>query len=150
MIGVTRGVPADPWERSVPDVLMQQTSPYGTRRASLLRSESDVYLYVEDLVDAEPSTASVVWVANHRPAPPAAPSRHRRVRRRAWAPGGPGTRTAARHSIRTAHLVWFEEGDGVALVDDQGALAVVPGWAGRDDFYGYARYPGAAAPWPGS
>lgn len=83
------------------DVLMQQTSPYGTRRASLLRGEDDVYLYGEDLVDPEPSTVSVVWVANHRPAPtdgsePSPPGTPPRM-------GAGGTRypNGCPHSIRT-------------------------------------------------
>ena len=36
-------------------------------------------------------------------------------------------------------VVWFEEGDGVALVDADGLLAVIPGWGGADGFCGYAR-----------
>lgn len=125
---------------------MQETSPYGTRRASLLRGEADVYLYLEDLVDPEPATASAVWVANIGPAPvdgaevgpPRAPPRM----------GAGGTRhpDGCPPLDPEAHLVWFEEGDAVALVDGQGVLAVVPGWAGRDDFYGYARYARSRSP----
>jgi hypothetical protein len=37
-------------------------------------------------------------------------------------------------------LVWFEEGDAVALVDNEGVVAAIPGWAGRNDFFGYSRY----------
>ena len=122
------------------EVLLQETSPYGTRRASLLRGDGDVYLYLEDLVGPEPETVSAVWVANHRPAPAdpivevgdTAPPRM----------GAGGTRhpDGCPPLGPQPSLVWFEEGDAVAVVDGDGALAVIPGWAGRDGFYGYARH----------
>lgn len=125
----------------MPDLLMRSTSPYGTRRAVLLRGSDDIYLYLEDLTGEYDETSSAVWVANHRPVsgPPAADG--------AEDPGAPPRMAAG----GTAHpegcpplvdpeFVWFEEGDGVALVDGEGIVAVVPGWAGRDGFYGYSRY----------
>ena len=124
----------------MPELLMSETSPYRTRRASLLRGDGDVYLYLEDLVGPAPDTTSAVWVANHLPAPTDAA---------VVAPEGTPPRMGAggtRHPEgcpnlgRGLRLVWFEEGDAVALVDGEGVLAVIPGWAGRDEFYGYSRY----------
>ncbi|MEO6629178.1 MAG: suppressor of fused domain protein, partial [Aquihabitans sp.] len=133
----------------MPDLLLRDTSPYGTRRASVLRGDGDVYLYLEDLTGAAPQTASAVWVANHAPAPadsdvePAASA----VR------GGPARMMAS----GTAHpdgcppfdeldVVWFEEGDAVALVDGHGVVAMIPGWAGSNGFYGYSRYARGESP----
>ena len=119
---------------------MQQTSPYGTRRATVLRGEGDVYLYLEDLVGPHPQTVSAVWVANHGAAP---------VDAHTASPAGSPARMAAAGTSHPdgcppmatdAALVWFEEGDGVAVVDGDGVIAAVPGWAGRDGFYGYSRY----------
>lgn len=130
----------------MPELLLQETSPYQTRRASLLRGEGDCYLYLEDLVGGTPQTTSAVWVANHRPAPadasavtpPGTPPRM----------GAGGTRhpEGCPELGRRLELVWFEEGDAVALVDGEGVLAVIPGWAGRDEFYGYARYARGRSP----
>src|SRR5690606_39544178 len=40
----------------------------------------------------------------------------------------------------TLRAVWFEEGDGVALLDEEGLLAVIPGWAEADrGLPGYSR-----------
>jgi hypothetical protein len=124
----------------VPELLLQETSPYNTRRASLLRGDGDLYLYLEDLVGAAPATASAVWVANYLPAPAddaglaptGAPPRM----------GAAGTRfpEGCPDLGRQMSLVWFEEGDAVAVVDAEGVLAAIPGWAGRSDFYGYSRY----------
>lgn len=133
----------------VPEVLLQQTSPYGTRRASLLRGPSDTYLYLEDLTGTEPETRSAVWVSNHLPAPPGV-----QLALAAGADGAdPGVNGAPPRmgALGTLFpdgcpplgpglaLVWFEEGDGVALVDESGVVAAIPGWAGEDDFFGYAR-----------
>lgn len=124
----------------MPDMLLQETSPYRTRRASLLRGEGDVYLYLEDLTGPEARTRSAVWVLNHQPAPrendsPTVLGTPPRM-------GAGGTRHPEGGPGLDGHLelVWFEEGDAVALVDGEGILAVIPGWAGRDGFYGYARY----------
>ncbi len=119
---------------------MQSTSPYGSRRATLLRGEGDVYLYLEDVTGPVAETASAVWVANERPAPTDSydPTKGSGAPPR-MAPAG------TRHPdgcppLRQVELIWFEEGDAVALVDEQGVVAVVPGWGGRDGFYGYSRY----------
>ena len=122
----------------MPDLLLQETNPYGTRRASLLRGWGDAYLYLEDLVADAPSTRAAVWVANHAPTPrphedvePGAPPRM----------GAGGTLHPDGCPHPTAlRLVWFEEGDGVALLDDDGVLAAIPGWGGEGEFAGYARH----------
>lgn len=124
----------------MPELLLQETSPYNTRRASLLRGEGDLYLYLEDLIAGGPATTSAVWVANYLPAP---------TDRSVEAPPGTPPRMGAGGTRfpegcpdlgRALDLVWFEEGDAVAVVDAEGVLAAIPGWAGRSDFYGYSRY----------
>ncbi len=130
----------------MPELLMQQTSPYGTRRASLLRGEGDIYLYLEDLVGPTTTTTSAVWVANHLPAPsgrgePTDEGTPPRM-------GAGGTRHPEGCPVLSDRLdmVWFEEGDAVAIVDGEGVLAAIPGWAGRSEFYGYARYARGRSP----
>jgi len=125
---------------------MQSTSPYGSRRATLLRGDGDVYLYLEDVTGAVAETTSAVWVANERPAPTEA---HDPTR----SDGGPPRMApdGTRHPdgcppLRQVELVWFEEGDAVALVDESGVVAVVPGWGGREGFYGYSRYAAGQTP----
>lgn len=124
---------------SVPELLLQEISPYRTRRATLLRGADDTYLYLEDLTSDAPVTRSAVWVGNGTPAP----ERQSDV----VEIGAPARMLArgTRHpqgcpALVSPRLVWFEEGDGVALVDDSGVVAVIPGWAGADSFYGYSRW----------
>ena len=124
----------------MPELLLQEISPYSTRRASLLRGEGDLYLYLEDLVSPSPATTSAVWVANYLPAPT-----DQSVTSPAGTPprmGAGGTRfpEGCPDLGRAMTLVWFEEGDAVAIIDAEGVLAAIPGWAGRSEFYGYSRY----------
>jgi len=37
------------------------------------------------------------------------------------------------------HIVWFEEGDGAALIENGEILAIIPSWGGVGNFRGYAR-----------
>ena len=36
-------------------------------------------------------------------------------------------------------VVWFEEGHGAALLDEEGMFAIIPPWSGMGGFDGYAR-----------
>ncbi len=36
-------------------------------------------------------------------------------------------------------FVWFEEGNGVALLEDEDIIAVIPPWSGMESFHGYSR-----------
>lgn len=36
-------------------------------------------------------------------------------------------------------IVWFEEGDGAALLENDSILAIIPSWSGYQGFHGYSR-----------
>ncbi|GAA3760348.1 suppressor of fused domain protein [Flavobacterium ginsengiterrae] len=40
---------------------------------------------------------------------------------------------------KNLEIVWLEEGDGAALLENGEILCVIPSWGGNDGFYGYAR-----------
>ncbi|MEZ5204281.1 MAG: suppressor of fused domain protein [Acidimicrobiales bacterium] len=129
----------------MPELLLQAISPYQTRRASLLRGDGDLYLYLEDLVGPTPATASAVWVANYQQAPTDRSESPAGVPPRMGA-GGTQFPEGCPDLGRAMDLVWFEEGDAVAVVDAEGVLAAIPGWAGRSEFYGYSRYARGRSP----
>jgi len=127
----------------VPDTLIESANPYGTRRASVLVGEGTVYLYLTDVSDGPHGpTVSATWVANLGPAPAQLDLRP--------AQAGSGPPLMGREGTKfpqgcpppngPLQVVWFEEGDGVALLDSDVILAVIPGWGGTDGFYGYARH----------
>lgn len=120
-------------------MLLDQFSPYHSRRVVV---EADSTTTAAYLMDARDRIRVPVWLANHTLAPetsdpsglyrgsaplmPAANTRHPQGR----APFDPAALRA----------VWFEEGDGVALLDGEGLLAIIPGWAEADSgLPGYAR-----------
>lgn len=44
-------------------------------------------------------------------------------------------------------IVWFEEGDAAALLEEDRLICVIPGWSGYKDFHGYSRYALGTAPY---
>ncbi|MFC7327881.1 suppressor of fused domain protein [Marinactinospora rubrisoli] len=122
-----------------PRVLLDQLSPYRSRRVVV---ECDGRTTAAYLLDPRGEVRVPVWLANHEVAPdhdepdetagdraPLMPAPHTKH------PFGRSPLDADR-----LRVVWFEEGDGVALLDDDGLLAVIPGWAEADaGLPGYAR-----------
>jgi hypothetical protein len=110
-----------------PDVLVETESPYQSRTLTVEYDGVTTAAYLR--AGAEPLAAT--WIANHRPAP-AEPDLDRL--RAGLAPEMPAART--RHPEGTGPLdraalrvLWLEEGDGAALFDGAGLLAIIPGWS---------------------
>lgn len=119
------------------DILLDEVSPYRSRRVTVV---SDAHTTRAHLRDPRGEILVPVWLANHIAAPAVADP---------TAPGN-GTVVPARHTkhpkghppIPSDRLraVWFEEGDGVALLEEDSLLAVIPGWAEAEvGLPGYAR-----------
>ncbi|QKG26040.1 suppressor of fused domain protein [Actinomadura verrucosospora] len=120
-------------------VVHAEASPYGSRR---LVVESDGDVTAAYLRDARDSVIGAVWVANHREAPS---SLDRPRLEAGGAPLLPESHVAhprGREALDVSALevVWFEEGDGVAVLEAGDPLFVIPGWSdmGRG-IPGYAR-----------
>ncbi|RNL84748.1 suppressor of fused domain protein [Halostreptopolyspora alba] len=120
-------------------VLLNQVSPYLSRRVVV---ENDARTTAAYLLDAQGDVRVPVWLANHQAAPETSdPS----GLYRGQAPLMPATHTKhphgrARFAPDQLRAVWFEEGDGVALLDGDTPLAIIPGWAEADNgLPGYAR-----------
>jgi hypothetical protein len=118
--------------------LLDSLSPYGSRRLTVEFDGAVTAAYLRD----ETTLIAATWVANHVHAPrtsdlarvnagqaplmPAARTRHPRGR----PPLDPATLQA----------LWFEEGDGVALLERGTVLAVIPGWSDSSrGMPGYSR-----------
>lgn len=141
----------------MPEILAEDINPYRTRRASLLAEDGNLYLYLSALPLANrdpesfiPPTEAAVWVANLGPAPERLEPGHHNGRPPIMGRSGSTFPLGCPPPRGKPELVWFEEGDGVALLDADGLLAVIPGWGGRDGFSGYARYSADQTPlaWP--
>lgn len=122
--------PAD----GTPRTLLDETSPYGSRRVLVATNGTETWA---QLFDGAGGQVTALWLAAHRgPAPDVQLSVPPETTRN---PGG-------RPHFDSVEAVWFEEGDGVALFDSDGMLAVLPGWAGPETLPGYAREAVAQSP----
>ncbi|WP_051108940.1 suppressor of fused domain protein [Actinomadura flavalba] len=114
--------------RGTAEVVRAESSPYGSRRLVI---ECDGVVTSATLRDPRGTVVGAVWVANHRDAPAALD----RARMDAGAaPLLPATHVrtrAGRGPLEPTDLdiVWFEEGDGVAVLEAGEALFVIPGWS---------------------
>ncbi len=122
-----------------PTVIVFETSPDGSLDAIVQHDERTVYVYLNGR-DGNFGTRAC-WVRNliaapmeisqsdlRQGIPPALPRfviNH---------PNGLPAPTANDLSV-----VWFEEGNGIALFEKNSLLAVIPPWSGREAFHGYAR-----------
>jgi hypothetical protein len=123
-------------------LLLQEENPYGSRIAVVEDDGQTVYLYLMTGPPDDPQRQLFpVWVANRGPAPE---SEDVAAMREGNAPRMPSRGTRSPDGLPPFHrenleLVWFEEGDGVALLERGQPLAVAPGWIGYQGFPGYAR-----------
>jgi hypothetical protein len=113
-----------------PVTLLESFSPYGSRKVTV---ESDGLVTAAYLHD-DTAPISATWIANHRPAPQATDQARLDAGR---APLMPAARTKyprGRPPLRadTLTALWFEEGDGVAILESGRPLAVIAGWSDMD------------------
>jgi suppressor of fused protein SUFU len=121
-----------------PRTLLESENPYESRRLTVEFDGVTTAAYLHD----GPSTVAATWIANHVPAPastdvdriesgqaPIMPAGHTKLPegRPAFEPG-------------TLEPLWFEEGDGVAVLENGKLLAVIPGWSDASrGMPGYSR-----------
>jgi hypothetical protein len=120
-------------------VLLSDTSPYGSR---VLDIEYDHVATAAYLRTADGDTVAATWVANHREAPYHADLARLNAGRVPAMPSGRTKHPKGRPQLdpRDLAVVWFEEGDGVALMEAGQPLCVIPGWSDMDQgIPGYSR-----------
>jgi hypothetical protein len=121
-----------------PEVLLDDESPYGSRRVVVECDGLTTAAYVHD--SAGPIAAT--WIANHSAAPSAVDLG---VLSSGQAPQMPADHTRhpqGRPRLDPADLsaLWLEEGDGVAVLERGAPVALIPGWSDMaTGMPGYAR-----------
>jgi hypothetical protein len=123
-------------------IVLDDTSPLGNVAATVEDNGRVVYFYLHFLENGEPQgDMRACWVRNRVPgtarlevddmdqgqAPlmPASDCAH---------PQG-----AAPLKADALRIVWFEEGNGAALLEGDSILAIIPPWSGEGGFWGFAR-----------
>ncbi|MBW8486019.1 suppressor of fused domain protein [Actinomadura parmotrematis] len=127
-------------------VVRTELNPYGSRR---LVVESDGAVTAAYLRDARDAVVGAVWVANHRAAPDGPDQERMRAGLAPLMPASHLRDPAGRALLDPAALevVWFEEGDGVAVLESGQILFVLPGWSDiARGLPGYSRDATAQSP----
>ncbi len=113
-----------------PTTLLESLSPYGSRKVTVEYDGLTTAAYLHNGNCA----ISATWIANHRPAPQTTDQARLDAGR---APLMPAARTKHPQGLPllqagTLETLWFEEGDGVAILENGRPLAVIAGWSDMD------------------
>jgi hypothetical protein len=110
-----------------PAVLLDSESPYGSRRVVVEYDGTTTAAYVHD----GEGPIAATWIANHAPAP--------QIVDLAGLSSGQAPQMPADHTRhpqgrppldpQSLRALWLEEGDGVAILENDVPLALIPGWA---------------------
>jgi Suppressor of fused protein (SUFU) len=120
-------------------VLLSDRSPYGSR---VLDVECDHVATAAYLRTSDGDTVAATWVANHQEAPYHADLARLNAGLVPAMPSGRTKHPKGRPPLdpRTLEVVWFEEGDGVALLEAGQPICVIPSWSDIDrGVPGYSR-----------
>jgi Suppressor of fused protein (SUFU) len=114
----------------LPATLLDSVSPYGSRRVTVEYDGMVTAAYLHD----DTATISATWIANHRPAPQATDQARLDAGRAPLMPAARTKHPGGRPPLKAGSLepLWFEEGDGVAVLENGRPLAVIAGWSDMD------------------
>jgi hypothetical protein len=110
-----------------PVTLLESVSPYGSRKVTVEYDGLTTAAYLHD----DTAAISATWIANHRPAPPGTDQARLDAGRPPLMPAGRTKHPAGRPPLQagTLEALWFEEGDGVAILARGRPIAVIAGWS---------------------
>jgi len=122
-----------------PVILLEETNPYGSLEAIVEDDGRTVYLYLRHL-ESDEFPLKPLWILNRAPAPETDDVEGMKagkapLMRRAGTVRPEGAPALNPTRLR---LLWLPEGDGVALLDGDEPLAILPPWA-DNRMPGYSR-----------
>ena len=127
-------------EMSENHVIFEEVSPYGALMAVVEDDGEAMYVHIVAPEGSDIATRSL-WLRNRRPAPMGFEE--------GWEEGARGPALPFDACVHPAGLpaprpdalnvVWFPEGDALAVRDGEAVLGVIPPWAGAEGCPGYAR-----------
>ena len=129
-MGTAHAESAAPGQPRPPITLLESFSPYGSRKVTVEYDGLTTAAYLHD----DSSAISATWIANHRPAPPSTDQARLDAGRAPLMPAARTKHPAGRPPLQAGALeaLWFEEGDGVAILENGQPLAVIAGWSDMD------------------
>jgi hypothetical protein len=126
-MGTSHAESAGPGQPRSPSTLLESFSPYGSRKVTVEYDGLTTAAYLHD----DSSAISATWIANHRPAPESTDQARLDAGRAPLMPAARTKHPAGRPPLEagTLEALWFEEGDGVAILESGRPLAVIAGWS---------------------
>jgi Suppressor of fused protein (SUFU) len=118
--------------------LLDSVGPYGSRRLTVEFDGATTVAYLHD----EAAVIAATWIANHVRAPRTADTSRLNAGRAPLMPVSHTRHPRGRPPLDPGALqaLWFEEGDGVALLERGTLLAVIPSWSDMSEgMPGYSR-----------
>lgn len=122
------------------ELVFAETSPYGSVEAVIEQDDQVAYLYLRGVENSSFQMKSC-WIRNFVKAPDEL-DRNRLSAGLAPtlpAPMCQNPEPGARLDEKQLRIVWFEEGDGAALLENEELLAMIPASTGSEQFDGFAR-----------
>jgi suppressor of fused protein SUFU len=116
------------FKASAAKVVLSETSPY---RSRTLVIESDRVSSAAYLKDAQDRVIGAAWIANHRKGPQELDQARVEAGRPPALPATATKHPGGRPALDAAALevVWFEEGDGAAVLESGEPICVIPVWS---------------------
>ena len=110
-----------------PVTLLESLSPYGSRKVTVEYDGLTTAAYLHD----DTTVLSATWIANHQPAPETTDQARLDAGRAPLMPTARTKHPDGRPPLEAGALeaLWFEEGDGVAILERGRPLAVMAGWS---------------------
>ena len=121
-----------------PGVLLDSESPYASRRVVVEFDGATTAAYLHDAG----VIVGAAWIANHQPAPASIDLSRVDAGKAPLMPADHTKQPTGRPPLdkQALRALWFEEGDGVAIIEDGQLLAVIPGWSDMSrGMPGYSR-----------
>jgi hypothetical protein len=121
-----------------PGTLLESENPYESRRLTVEYDGVTTAAYLHDAT----TTVAATWIANHVAAPASTDVARIESGQAPIMPSGHTKLPEGRPPIEPGTLepLWFEEGDGVAVLENGKLLAVIPGWSDASrGMPGYSR-----------
>lgn len=136
-------------KKSEPVMLLESQSPSCPIQAFVEESDTCCYFYLWFYPGKQNSYMRSCWICNIGKAPEKLDTD---AMKNGMAPAMPEEYVkhnpdGIRLNREQLSIVWFEEGDGAALLEGDALLCVIPGWSGYKDFHGYSKYALGTAPY---
>lgn len=131
-----------------PEIIIEATSPFGNVQALVEKTDRTYFFYLWINPKSNDRQMRACWICNRIRAPKNMNDAFPNDGREPCMPEEFVAHDLNGIDIDESDLSieWFEEGDGAFLLSGEDIIAVIPGFSGYNDFYGYSAYAKGTGP----